>query len=327
MDSLRKESIPPVETLLLIVMISFLLIIYDVMWYGDAALWPTWLAFLVIWLVSFPILLVFTVWNYFRSRRYGVSFPFGRYPRSFNLGYSAALGLGAAWVLIIFSGYMQRAGLGFLDIPGLAEQFGNLVKAFLPKVLISPIHLTAISGLVAIGWEAIVSGVEEVFKLGFTIALSVIMYYFVKSYKVRAAKKDPMKDVEPSLFARGVCLSVSVFSVGLMWDLMHGFHSYTKLSEFACAGLALVLMSVMTFVTGSPLPAFFCHWWFNVLAPAVATSGGSLIGIVFQVVSGSSAISLEGIFMLMYLVALMLFLVCLILLVKRFRRRRGREDS
>jgi hypothetical protein len=100
---------------------------------------------------------------------------------------------------------------------------------------------------------------------------------------------------------------------------MHGFHSYTYASEYLSAFLGLLAMSAMTFLTGNPFAAFFCHWWFNVLAPALAPAlPASLV---------SSEMMFNALFSVWWLIALPVVLVSCCLLGAWLLKRRRKEQS
>ena len=250
----EQEKRFPWQVFLYVVLISFLFVIYVVGWFGDEPKYSVLQAFLYMWFLSCPILLAVTF------ATYKSTFPFGNYPRHFSLLLSCVLGLGAALGLIGLTWFTQNylGGLGLIAVPGVVE---DLVYFFsrLPKLQFKPVQLDWLSGVAAIGWQAIVSGVEEGFKLAFTLGIALILYVLWLR-----------RSGEVSLNERRVILVVAVVLVGGTWDGLHGFHMYSHFSEYLIAFVGLSVMSVLTFATGSIFPAFFMHFFFNVLGPALS---------------------------------------------------------
>jgi len=244
-------------------MISILIVIYAVLWHTDRPKFELLWTFFVIWIVSsFPLLGL----TFFQYKQ-----PVFRYPRPFPVWASTLIGLGGGLGLVYVSAFLQKfesQSMSVLQLPEIVEELMRILRGFPLKLDFTPVFLDWFSGATVFFWQLIVAGVEEGFKLAFTLALAYLMYFSLK----RRRAVSPME--------RAVILSVSCLIVGGCWLGMHGFHTYTRPSEYWSATVGLVVISGVTFLTGNPLPGVFMHFFYNVMAPAVA------VMILHSVLSG-----------------------------------------
>jgi len=265
-DKVEKDAKrAALQMLLYWFMVTFLVIMFLLMWHGDAQRYPLALTYAAIWGVVGSGFLALSLLPYYVKR---FPWPFGNYPRHRNLGLSGLVGVGAALLLIFVSAGIQRVmsrQMGFVAMPSLVEALRDLLW-FLPKTGFKPIILDWLSGVVAFFWQGVVSGVEEGMKIALTLVLAFGIAAFVKH------RRDKHGTGELSGTEKAVILAFAVLVVGISWDLWHGFHAYSTIAEFASAFAAHAVLSLVTFWLGNPFPAFIAHWTYNVMAPAISAA-------------------------------------------------------
>jgi len=249
------------QILLYELLVSVLFIIYFVAWHGDPAKSELLWTFLGIWIIVSPILTVLFFLGATGQRSW---LPFGAYPKNMNLGLALVLGLIGSFTMILTSAGIAKygGGMALIAMPELIEQLISLFKALpFPRLPVRFIPLEWLSGIEAVGWQAVVSGVEEAMQLALTLAVALILYAVVRWRKGTVSPNQ-----------RRFILAFAVAVMGGFWVVLHGLKNYHYAAEYASAFAAVFIKAVPTYLFGNLFPAFFMHWLYNIFAPVVTTA-------------------------------------------------------
>ena len=249
--------------LLYVLVVNILFVFFFIAWYGQPEKQEVLWTYLGVWVVTMTILMPFIFWRPDWLPWSGV------FPRNVNLGLAGILGLSGAFTMVLISIALTRAfgGMALVQLPMVMDQVVAILRLFLPKVNLKPTFLTVTSGFEAVAFQGVVSGVEEAMKLSLTLGLALVLFAVVHHHLNSGGRTGKVSKTQKLLI-----LSASVLLTGTLWDLLHGLQSYTHVTEFVSAFAGNLIMAGTTFLTGNPFPAFFMHWLYNIIAPAISTA-------------------------------------------------------